>query len=282
MHKTLTLPALFFWCSPLTGCDKVAARVELKKGNALYRNEQYTDALKQFQLGLELDPDAHLRLALGGPDRSRPVSSPATKARKKSATAKPPPMPSRSTWPTTPKTRRSATTCSRPTSTPSATTRRSPPSTSWRSSRSRRTARPTCSGSKIHILVQMGPPGRRLAFVEQTRGRTSPSPTTRSASSDWDKSFNDTAWTSRPGAPSYVDHGLESLEPGVDDEAGLLRGDGLQQSALPGEGEDPDRADAPGRENTAQADEWQHKALALRKKTMAAERNRRPPQSPNR
>jgi tetratricopeptide (TPR) repeat protein len=42
----------------LTGCNKLKARAELKQGNALYQNEQYRAALKQFQRGLELDPAA--------------------------------------------------------------------------------------------------------------------------------------------------------------------------------------------------------------------------------
>lgn len=59
MHKTLTLPALVLLTLPaLTGCNKIQARAELKKGNELYRNEQYTDALKEFQLALQQDPDA--------------------------------------------------------------------------------------------------------------------------------------------------------------------------------------------------------------------------------
>jgi tetratricopeptide (TPR) repeat protein len=42
----------------LAGCHKIQARVELKKGNAMYMNESYRAALVQYQKGLELDPDA--------------------------------------------------------------------------------------------------------------------------------------------------------------------------------------------------------------------------------
>ncbi len=42
----------------LTGCNKIQARVELKKGNAFYMDETYRQALEQFQKGLELDPGA--------------------------------------------------------------------------------------------------------------------------------------------------------------------------------------------------------------------------------
>jgi tetratricopeptide (TPR) repeat protein len=42
----------------LGGCQKLQARMELKKGNQLYKNETYREALEQFQKGLELDPSA--------------------------------------------------------------------------------------------------------------------------------------------------------------------------------------------------------------------------------
>jgi tetratricopeptide (TPR) repeat protein len=58
MHRpTPILLALFLTAAPLlTGCYKVQARAELKKGNALYANESYREALQEFQKGLELDP----------------------------------------------------------------------------------------------------------------------------------------------------------------------------------------------------------------------------------
>jgi tetratricopeptide (TPR) repeat protein len=60
MHRPTTyLLALLLLTAPaLTGCNKVRARVELKKGNALYQQESYSKALPQFQRGLELDPGA--------------------------------------------------------------------------------------------------------------------------------------------------------------------------------------------------------------------------------
>ena len=42
----------------LAGCQKIQARMELKKGNELYRDEIYKEALEQFQKGLEIDPTA--------------------------------------------------------------------------------------------------------------------------------------------------------------------------------------------------------------------------------
>ncbi len=57
MRRTLVLAALTLLALPvLGGCQKVQARVELKKGNSMYQQEQYSAALAEFQKGLELDP----------------------------------------------------------------------------------------------------------------------------------------------------------------------------------------------------------------------------------
>ncbi len=52
------LLALLLLTPFLGGCNKVRARVEMKKGNERYLNENYRDALVQYQKGLELDPSA--------------------------------------------------------------------------------------------------------------------------------------------------------------------------------------------------------------------------------
>ncbi len=49
----LALPTLAL----LGGCQRIQARIELKKGNSLYQQEQYSAALVEFQKGLQLDPD---------------------------------------------------------------------------------------------------------------------------------------------------------------------------------------------------------------------------------
>ena len=41
-----------------TGCQKFQARMELKRGNDLYADEVYKEAIAQFQKGLKLDPSA--------------------------------------------------------------------------------------------------------------------------------------------------------------------------------------------------------------------------------
>ena len=62
MHRKLSSVLLLLLAvaalPALAGCAKLQARVELKKGNEEYRNEAYTKALEQFQKGLRLDPDA--------------------------------------------------------------------------------------------------------------------------------------------------------------------------------------------------------------------------------
>jgi tetratricopeptide (TPR) repeat protein len=42
----------------LGGCQKVRARAEMKKGNEMYHDEAYREALAQYQKGLKLDPSA--------------------------------------------------------------------------------------------------------------------------------------------------------------------------------------------------------------------------------
>jgi len=57
MRRFLVLAALALLALPLLGgCRRLQARVELKKGNSLYQQEQYSAAMVEYQKGLELDP----------------------------------------------------------------------------------------------------------------------------------------------------------------------------------------------------------------------------------
>jgi tetratricopeptide (TPR) repeat protein len=59
MHRSKVVLAVALLALPwLAGCNKLQARVKLKEGNSLYQQEQYRQALAQFQEGLELDPEA--------------------------------------------------------------------------------------------------------------------------------------------------------------------------------------------------------------------------------
>lgn len=52
------LLALLLLTPVLGGCQKVRARAEMKKGNEMYHDEAYREALAQYQKGLKLDPSA--------------------------------------------------------------------------------------------------------------------------------------------------------------------------------------------------------------------------------
>lgn len=57
MRRSVVLAALALLVLPLlAGCQRLQARVELKKGNSLYQQEQYSNALLAYQKGLQLDP----------------------------------------------------------------------------------------------------------------------------------------------------------------------------------------------------------------------------------
>lgn len=58
MQRSAVIPMMLLLTLALTGCERVRARAELKQGNELYAKEQYRAALRQFQKGLEMDPDA--------------------------------------------------------------------------------------------------------------------------------------------------------------------------------------------------------------------------------
>ncbi len=43
---------------PMTGCQKITARMEMKKGNEVYKKEDYKTAIQHFEAALKLDPGA--------------------------------------------------------------------------------------------------------------------------------------------------------------------------------------------------------------------------------
>ena len=58
MRKHLILLMIVTLLPSLAGCYKLRARIQLKEGNSAYSNEDYKDAIEQYQRGLKLDPDA--------------------------------------------------------------------------------------------------------------------------------------------------------------------------------------------------------------------------------
>ena len=58
MHKRSIAIAVTLLMLPALGCNKVKARIQMKQGNEYYANEEYKQALIEFQKGLESDPEA--------------------------------------------------------------------------------------------------------------------------------------------------------------------------------------------------------------------------------
>jgi tetratricopeptide (TPR) repeat protein len=86
MRKVVVPPILLIFAAVMlvSGCAKLQARIELRSGNHYYKNEQYKDAVTQFQKGLALDPSlkfAWRSLALSAMAAYRPgVDTPENKA----------------------------------------------------------------------------------------------------------------------------------------------------------------------------------------------------------
>lgn len=81
MRRPLVAASLLILVLPLClGCNKLQGRRHFHKANALYENEQYREALKEFQDGLQQDPSADFvwrsvglsALALYRPDDENP------------------------------------------------------------------------------------------------------------------------------------------------------------------------------------------------------------------
>lgn len=68
---------------PMTGCQKITARMEMKKGNEVYRQEDYKKAITHFETALKMDPSAKFlwrsvglsALALFRPDTDTPENT---------------------------------------------------------------------------------------------------------------------------------------------------------------------------------------------------------------
>jgi tetratricopeptide (TPR) repeat protein len=58
LRSTPRLLIPFLAASLLTGCERFSARLEFKKANGEYKNENYRSAIESYQRGLRLDPNA--------------------------------------------------------------------------------------------------------------------------------------------------------------------------------------------------------------------------------
>ncbi len=266
MHKTLTLPALVLLVLPaLTGCDKVAARVELKKGNELYRNEQYTDALKQFQLGIKKDPDATFAwrsvgltaLALYRPGDESPKNvaygKTATDAFEKYLVEYPNDQKVRDYLVST-----------------YVNSKRYNEALAYLDRRGAEVPAevPNMQQMKLNILTQAGRLDDAYAFVKQHPEAAKPETYYSLGVAAWDKSYHDTS-LDLATRTTLIDNGLAALNQALTMKPDYF--EAMVYNNLLFREKAKIQTDANLRaQYTAQADDWQQKALALRKKMMAA------------
>ncbi|HZF09311.1 MAG TPA: hypothetical protein VFE33_11025 [Thermoanaerobaculia bacterium] len=265
MHKTLTLPAVVLLVLPaLVGCDKVAARVELKKGNELYKNEQYSEALKQFQLGLKRDPDASFAwrsvgltaLALYRPGDESPKNvqygKTATEAFEKYLAEYPKDQKVRdyllSTY---------------------VNTKRYNDALAYLDRRVQESPQelPAVQQMKLNILTQAGRLDDAWNLVKQHPEAAKAETYYSLGVAAWDKSYHDTS-LDLAARTQLIDNGLDALDKALKLKPEYF--EAMVYTNLLYREKAKIQTDANLRaEYTAKADEWQQKALALRKKTMA-------------
>ena len=276
MHKTLTLPALVLLVLPtLAGCNKVAARVELKKGNELYKNEQYSEALKQFQLGLERDPDATFAwrsvgltaLALYRPGDESPKNvqygKTATEAFEKYLADYPRDQKVRdyllSTY---------------------VNSKRYNEALAYLDRRSQEAPLELSNiqQMKLNVLTQAGRLDDAWAFVKQHPEAAKPETYYTLGVAAWDKSYHDSS-LDLPTRTQLIDNGLEALGKALTMKPEYF--EAMVYTNLLYREKAKIQTDANLRtEYTAKADEFQQKALALRKKTMPAKPGAPAPTTP--
>jgi len=266
MHKTLILPALVLLALPaLTGCDKVAARVELKKGNELYKNEQYSEALKQFQLGIKRDPDATFAwrsvgltaLALYRPGdesvKNVQYGKTATEAFEKYLADYPKDQKVRdyllSTY---------------------VNSKRYNDALAYLDRRAQESPQeiPAVQQMKLNILTQAGRLDDAWNLVKQHPEAAKPETYYSLGVAAWDKSYHDSS-LDQAARTQLIDNGLDALDKALKLKPEYF--EAMVYTNLLYREKAKMQTDANLRtEYTAKADEWQQKALALRKKTMAA------------
>jgi predicted Zn-dependent protease len=262
----LTLPALVLLVLPaLTGCDKVAARVELKKGNELYKNEQYSEALKLFQLGLKRDPDAifawrsvgltALALYRPGDESAKNVQygKTATEAFEKYLAEFPQDHKVREYLVST-----------------YVNSKRYNDALAYLDRRAAEAPQevPNIQQMKLNILTQAGRLDDAWNLVKQHPEAAKPETYYSLGVAAWDKSYHDSS-LDQAARTQLIDNGLDALDKALKLKPEYF--EAMVYTNLLYREKAKMQTDANLRtEYTAKADEWQQKALALRKKTMAA------------
>jgi tetratricopeptide (TPR) repeat protein len=276
MHKTLTLPALVLLALPtLVGCGKFEARVELKRGNELYKNEQYSQALKQFQRGIELDPDATFAwrsvgltaLALYRPGDESPKNvaygKQATEAFEKYLADYPKDEKVRdyllSTY---------------------VNAKRYNEALAYLDRRAAEAPQdaPKIAQMKLNIYTQAGRLDDAWTFVKQHPEAAKAETYYSLGVAAWDKSYHDSSLdpTTRN---TLIDNGLDALDKALKLKPEYF--EAMVYTNLLYREKAKAQTDANLRtEFTAKADEWQQKAIALRKKTLGVKPGAPPPPPP--
>jgi tetratricopeptide (TPR) repeat protein len=271
MHKSTSMLLAFLLAAPLlTGCYKVQARAELKKGNSLYQQESYREALQEFQKGLELDPSVTFAwrsvgltaLALFKPGDESPdnkkYADTAIEAFQKYLADYPEDDKIRdyllSTFVNTKRYQDALTALDK-----------------MELQQKTPDGKAKIAASKIRVLVQMDRLDDAAKLAQTYNGPDKPEVLYTIGVSDWGKSFNATADMDPAKRAQYVESGLSSL-----DQALKLKPQYFEAmvyySLLFREKAKVESADAAkSAQDLAQAEEWKNKAVELRKQQKAEE-----------
>jgi tetratricopeptide (TPR) repeat protein len=268
MHRPTTyLLALLLLTAPvLSGCNKVRARVELKKGNAFYQQESYAKALPQFQRGIELDPDATFAwrsVALSALALYRPGDA-SPKNREYERVAIEGFEKYLADYPEDAKAHEYLLTMY-------VNSKQYDKAMSYIDQQiaANPTKRGELEGMKINILTQTGQLEQAAQLAQRLPPDRRPEALYSLGVSAWDKVRNDTALDAA-GREKLIDLGLVSMKQALDIrpeyfEAMVYNGLLFRQKA------DVTLDEAKKQEYLAQANEWRDKAVALRKKSQAAQ-----------
>jgi tetratricopeptide (TPR) repeat protein len=266
MKKTLTVLTLLLLL-PLAGCHKIQARAKFREGHSEYRNESYAEALEKFQEGLELDPATTSvwrsvglsALAIYKPGDETP------KNQELGRTAADAFQKYLDDYPEDKKVREYLLTTL-------VNTKRYDEALAYLDKRAQEAPEEAAGiqNLKISILTQSGRLEEAWNVVRSATGPQNAEALYTVAVSAWDKSYNDPNLDSET-RNRYVDLGLEAIDRAVKAkkdyfeamvyynllyrEKAKLQSDALLRT-----------------EYTAKADEWQQRALALRKRMLDEEK----------
>jgi tetratricopeptide (TPR) repeat protein len=273
MHKSISLLLAFLLTAPLlTGCSKVQARAELKKGNALYQQESYREALKEFQKGLDLDPGVTFAwrsvgltaLALFKPGDESPDN------KKYSDTAIDAFQKYLADYPEDDKIRDYLL------STYVNTKRYQDALTALDKLEQQQTTadgKAKIEGSKIRILVQMDRLDDAWKMAQAYNGPDKAEVLYTIGVTDWDKSFHATADMDPNTRAHYVDTGLQALEQALKIKPQYFEAT-VYYSLLFREKAKMETDANKRAEDLATAETWKNKAVELRKAQVAEEKRK--------